>query len=174
RVAASARRDAVSVGAAVARRGRAGRILREPGARGGSSRPRRGASRHRGNFSLHWHGAYRRLFFAGQNIDYRGIFFIFVLPGLLALARAGGAPRIFFRTAILIVFLMWGELFREALQHIAPTNADPIWQTVKASFWLLRELVWWRVIGVLLGLLIGLVARAPLLERIVPPRWRAA
>lgn len=113
-------------------------------------------------------------FFAGQNIDYRGIFFLFVLPGLLALARAGGAPRIFFRTAILIVFLMWGELFREALQHIAPTNADPIWQTVKASFWLLRELVWWRVIGVLLGLLIGLVARAPLLERIVPPRWRAA
>ncbi|MGH6982036.1 MAG: hypothetical protein ACREFC_12595 [Stellaceae bacterium] len=94
-------------------------------------------------------------FFAGQSIGYRGIHFLFVLPGLLALSRAADAPAIFFRTAALIVFLMWGEAFREALQHhVDPANQVAAWQTVKAAFWLFRELVWWRVIGALAGLLL--------------------
>src|SRR6185312_1418053 len=96
RVAASARRDAVSVGAAVARRRRAGRILREPGARGGSSRPRCGASRHRGNFSLHWHGADRRLFFRRPEYRLSGHFFSLRLAGLVgAGACRGCAPHFF-------------------------------------------------------------------------------
>src|SRR5215472_1719242 len=57
-------------------------------------------------------------FFAGQNLGYRGIFFLFVLPGLLALSRA--EPRSGIRalggiTAVTVVVLMWGECIRQNL-----------------------------------------------------------
>jgi hypothetical protein len=97
-------------------------------------------------------------FFAGQSIGYRGIFFLLLLPGLLVLAR-GDKGKPFRATAGWIVFLMWGEMFREALQHTSfdsPTKTA-MWQTVKAAFWLFRELVWWRVIGELAGLLLCFV-----------------
>jgi hypothetical protein len=93
-------------------------------------------------------------FFAGQNIDYRGIFLLLALPGLTALGpRYRGA-------AIMILFLMWGEMFREALSHIAfadPTLAS-ILQTVRVVFWFVRELIWWRVVAVLLGIVFAHVA----------------
>jgi len=98
-------------------------------------------------------------FFAGQNIGYRGIHFLFVLPALLALGRADNAPPVFVRAAVMIVFLMWGEAFREALfHHLDPAGTNNAAQSVKAAFWLLRELVWWRVVGTLGGLLIAFVA----------------
>jgi len=120
-------------------------------------------------------------FFAGQNIGYRGIFFLFALPGLMAMGRPTGHAAAQFRTiAWLIVFLMWGECFRQALQHTKfddPTAAFLL-QTVKASFWLFRELIWWRVIGVLAGIVIGFAVKSetgrcvlsglPLLRRAPP------
>ncbi|MGH7001304.1 MAG: glycosyltransferase 87 family protein, partial [Stellaceae bacterium] len=56
-------------------------------------------------------------FFAGQNIAYRGVFLLLVLPGLMILARsaAGFTGRIFGATAGVAVCLMWGELFRVAI-----------------------------------------------------------
>jgi hypothetical protein len=95
-------------------------------------------------------------FFAGQSLDYRGIFFLLLLPGLLVLAREAEGGRPFRVTAWLIVFLMWGEMFREALQHVTlhDRTAAAVLQTVKAAFWLFREAIWWRVIGNLAGLLL--------------------
>lgn len=94
-------------------------------------------------------------FFAGQNIGYRGIFFLLLLPGLLALARDKEHGE-FRGAAWMIVFLMWGELFRDALQRVAfhDSAATAAWQGAKVAFWMFREIVWWRVIGTLLGVLL--------------------
>jgi hypothetical protein len=93
-------------------------------------------------------------FFAGQNVGYRGIFFLFVLPGLLTLGREPDQGQPFRVTAWLILFLMWGELFREALRHLAIGDPGAIWPNVEAVFWLIREAIWWWVIGGLAGLLL--------------------
>jgi hypothetical protein len=94
-------------------------------------------------------------FFTGQSIDYRGIFFLLLLPGLLTLARDKEHGE-FLVTAWMVVFLMWGEMIRQALQHAS--FGDPgvatAWQALKVAFWMVRELIWWRVVGMLLGLLL--------------------
>lgn len=99
-------------------------------------------------------------FFSGQSIGYRGIFFLLLLPGLLARARDPADGRRFFSAAALIVFLMWGELFREALRHLSFANPAAMLalQIVRIVFWMLRELVWWRVIAILAELLLGFAA----------------
>jgi hypothetical protein len=93
-------------------------------------------------------------FFAGQNVGYRGIFFLFPLPGLLTLGREPDQGQPFRVAAWLILFLMWGELFREALRHLAIGDPGAIWPNVEAVFWLTREAIWWWVIGGLAGLLL--------------------
>jgi hypothetical protein len=86
------------------------------------------------------------------------------------LGRAKGHGTAQFRTiAWLIVFLMWGECFRQALQHAKfgdPTAAFLL-QTVKASFWLFRELIWWRVIGVLASIVIGFAVKSEMGRRVL-------
>jgi len=88
-------------------------------------------------------------FLAGQNIDYRGVFLLFALPGLWNLARAAGGvfQRALFRAAIgLILCLMWGEFFRHLVDSLAPAPGPFL-------FWLGRELAWWAVVSLLGGLL---------------------
>ena len=88
-------------------------------------------------------------FLAGQNIGYRGIFLLFVLPGLWGLAQTakGGFGRALFQSAIgLILFLMWGEFIRHLVDNLAPAPGPFL-------FWLARELAWWVVVSLLCGLL---------------------
>jgi len=85
-------------------------------------------------------------FFAGQNIAYRGVFLLLILPALMKLGRstAGWLGRIFGATAGIAVCLMWGELFRIAILVAVPRAAF--------VYWLSRELAWWWLIAVLAGL----------------------
>jgi len=103
-------------------------------------------------------------FFAGQNVGYRGIYFLLLLPGLMALARLPKDGRRFFVTIGLIVFLMWGELFDEMFLHLqfADASLAPAAKFAGLTFWLLRELVWWHVIGTLAGLILCFVVETPL------------
>jgi hypothetical protein len=107
-------------------------------------------------------------FFAGQNIDYRGIFFLMLLPGLAKLSSG---------TGIAIVFVMWSEFIRRLIERAADTLGlpQPVERSIEAALWLVRELVWWRIIATLAGLLLcyvvtselgaALFARLPLLKR---------
>jgi hypothetical protein len=84
-------------------------------------------------------------FFAGQSIGYRGIFLLFVLPGLLAIARV--APDSVVRslgraTAIVLVLLMWEQSFWTGLGII----------------WLVRELAWWWIVSVMVAFLLVFLA----------------
>jgi len=88
-------------------------------------------------------------FLAGQNIGYRGIFLLFVLPGLWGLAQAAkdSFGRALFHSAIgFTLFLMWGEFFRHLVDNLAPAPGPFL-------FWLGRELAWWAVVSLLGGLL---------------------
>jgi len=90
-------------------------------------------------------------FFAGQSIGYRGVYLLLVLPGLTALARlASGVLRpLCLATAIVIVFLMWGECLRHALGG-------------GFGFWLARELCWWWSVAVMLALVADFLCEAPI------------
>jgi hypothetical protein len=73
-------------------------------------------------------------FFEAQNVVYRGMFLLFVLP-------AGGWR------CLPVLFLLWEEALRRyvgiaAADFLGPSPA----LTVQIGFWLLRELVWWLVV----------------------------
>jgi hypothetical protein len=92
-------------------------------------------------------------FFAGQSIGYRGIFLLFVMPGLLALSRSGVRELrvLCLGSAIVIVLLMWGECLRQALDG-------------GFGFWLLRELGWWWSVSVMLALVANFLHQSPVLK----------
>ncbi len=92
-------------------------------------------------------------FFTGQSIGYRGIFLLLVMPGLLALSRTAvrGLRALCLGSAIVIVFLMWGECLRQALEG-------------GFGFWLLRELGWWWSVSVMLALVADFLRESPVLR----------
>jgi hypothetical protein len=89
-------------------------------------------------------------FFAGQNINYRGVYFLLVMPGLVKLHRSAGKTRLrqfYAQMTAATLFLMWEEFFRHPLHVIAtqPPNRGLVY--AELSFWLVRELVWWWLIA---------------------------
>jgi hypothetical protein len=103
-------------------------------------------------------------FLTAQNVTYRCIHFLFVLPGLLALVEHPGSRRD--RPLVLglcgILSLMWSEVVRTAINQIAfavgvdPTEIGKIYSWL----WLARELTWWAVITMLATFLIAWLARS--------------
>lgn len=100
-------------------------------------------------------------FLVQTNIDYRAIFFLFLLPGLFALKNAArtGALRWTFRLTIGgIVFCLWGEFIRRTLVHLSQDET-------MLAFFVARELVWWGVMIVALALVFAFVRQSPILLR---------
>jgi hypothetical protein len=104
-------------------------------------------------------------FFAAQNAPYRGIYFLFILPGITTLWRAPlsrAARHRFMLTGICILFLMWSQVLERVQMEIlggldAPKNIAIV---THIGFWLLREIVWWWLISILLALLLCLIYRS--------------
>ncbi len=108
-------------------------------------------------------------FFTGQSIGYRGVFMLFALPGLFALARlaeSAALRALFSVSGFLAIFLLWGEFFRLAIGRV---TADP-W--VNFGFWLGRELVWWWVMGVMGALLLRFVLDSEIGRRLGFALWQ--
>jgi hypothetical protein len=104
-------------------------------------------------------------FFAGQSIGYRGVFFLLVLPGLLAISHRSSADirNLSLGTSVVIVALMWGECFRLALYRALEGEeiTDVLAGQLKLVFWLLREVGWWWTVSVMLTVLADFVRDAP-------------
>jgi hypothetical protein len=113
-------------------------------------------------------------FFAGQNVIYRGIFFLLVVPSLMVLSdihpNAIGC-RIFKGTCIAIVFVLWIPflemcLFRAGLTTRLIYEADPYVEFPGSEagylLWLFSELAWWWIITVLLAVLGSYVVQTEL------------
>jgi hypothetical protein len=106
-------------------------------------------------------------FFAGQSIPYKGIHLIFVVTGLVAMRRAAdtrGTRTLLIRALIIVILLMWEEFFRRALIYEVTgsvqnsallhelANQGP-GLILYALFWLIREVLWWRLAALLLAML---------------------
>jgi len=104
-------------------------------------------------------------FFTALNAQYRGIYFLFVLPGITALWRAPiseAARQRFTLAGLCILFLMWSECIMRGLGNILDLLGLGPRLAVGTHFalWILREVTWWWVVTVLLALLITLVHRS--------------
>jgi hypothetical protein len=104
-------------------------------------------------------------FFAGQSIGYRGVYFLLVMPGLLALSRTSNVDirKLSLGTSFVIVVLMWGECFRLALYRALeyPGIPEVLTGHLKLLFWLCRELGWWWTIGVMLTFVVDFLRVSP-------------
>ncbi len=89
-------------------------------------------------------------FFAAPNVDYRGIFFLLVLPGLVHLRGTADSAAVKHWLSWMIaatLFVMWKEFFRHGLYaglDFVPN--ERLHEIVEAAFWLGRELIWWWLI----------------------------
>jgi hypothetical protein len=104
-------------------------------------------------------------FFAGQNIDYRGVYFVLVLPGLVRLHRVteDRSGRQFLARMIAAVLLVaWDEPMRRAVHSIAAAvSGEPMRLRAELLFWIGRELVWWWLIVGLAAIVLSHLLRMP-------------
>jgi len=111
-------------------------------------------------------------FFAGQSVGYRGVFLLLAMPGLLALSRSPvrEVRAVSLGTCVVIVLLMWGECLRLALhQGLEQWGVpEPLASEAKIQFWLVRELCWWWVVGVMLTILTNFLSQSPIVCRAAP------
>jgi hypothetical protein len=101
-------------------------------------------------------------FLAAQNILYRSIFLLFILPGLTALVRAHGRRRLdglYFGVAASIIVLMWDDTVRTLVNRALQWFGVSVGPDDIAHFdiWLVREVMWWGVVVILVALLFRLV-----------------
>jgi hypothetical protein len=118
-------------------------------------------------------------FFAGQSIGYRGVYFLLVMPGMLAISRRPACPdlrRLGLSTSVVIVLLMWGECFRLALYRALelPGVPDIMAGQLKISFWFVRELGWWWTVSVMVTVVADFLWASPVVTWVSSRFPRAA
>jgi hypothetical protein len=104
-------------------------------------------------------------FFAGQNIYYRGVFLLLILPGILALTEISATRslrRIFSLTTASILCVL-SEL---TLRHIAADLFGGSYLLLEDSLliyaiWVVKELAWWWLVTVLIAVLIRFAIGSP-------------
>ena len=97
-------------------------------------------------------------FLAAQNIGYRAVHLLLVLPPLIAL-RAGGAGRAGPAAA---VALMWGEAWRRGLLTLGYAVGGGMEPRLFWATWLAREALWWWLATLLAAAAIVLLLQSPL------------
>ena len=109
-------------------------------------------------------------FFAAQNVGYRAIFLMMMMPGLFALSRTesvDGSGRPYRALIIGVMLLLWEEFFHHletALQPFLAQIVNP--QAIEFNFWLGRELLWWWVTARLAALVAAFALTSPLLKKL--------
>jgi hypothetical protein len=92
-------------------------------------------------------------FMAAQNIEYRAIFLLLTLPGLVRLGSLGVSFRLL---PWIAVALLWEAVPRAIFAGLSqPFLPNP----VTFAFWLLREAAWWWLATEFLGLTLAFVTR---------------
>lgn len=88
-------------------------------------------------------------FLTGQSIGYRGIYLILVIGGLISMHRAANdvpTRTTLLNAVVIAVLLMWEGFFRNQSGALSPN--------VQFLAWLARELLWWWLVGQLLGIIV--------------------
>ncbi len=97
-------------------------------------------------------------FLTAQNIGYRAVLVLLVLPGLSALWRVSGRLYYGLSTGIALL-LLWAEGWRHWLNLALGTPEMPTLTRMQVLAWLLREAAWWWLVTLLFALLAGLLFR---------------
>jgi hypothetical protein len=104
-------------------------------------------------------------FFVGQNVNYRGIFLLPVVAGLVCLHRSIKDPeirRFCGQMIAAVLFIMWEEFFRRALHAvISPAPGEGLSSRAEVFFWVGRELVWWWLVVGLAALVLSYLRQSP-------------
>jgi hypothetical protein len=109
-------------------------------------------------------------FFAGQNVDYRGIYFLFLVPGLVYMRRSAREAVVRLLCAQIIVavlLVMWEEFSRRALHLIAGPISNEGLSRPEVFFWIGRELVWWWLIAGLAAIVLTYLRQLPVPNDII-------
>jgi hypothetical protein len=103
-------------------------------------------------------------FFTAQNVDYRGIFLLPVISGLVFLHRVvkdREVRRFFGQMIAAVLFAMWEECIRRAVHAIAaPGPSEGLSSRIEVLFWIGRELVWWWLVVGLVALVLSYLRRS--------------
>jgi hypothetical protein len=104
-------------------------------------------------------------FFAGQNLSYRGIHFIFAVPGIVALATSpvsGAIRRVFRVTLAAMLLVLWGLTLQQVVAGLSGATDSPMQGSIAIDlYWIVHELAWWWLIAVFLGVLFCFVGQSP-------------
>jgi hypothetical protein len=111
-------------------------------------------------------------FFTAQNIGYRAVHLILLLPALTALRREGSFT--FAALPFVALALLWAEFWRHGLLYFALPFGAGAQSGLGWAVWLAREALWWWLATVLLASVIALVINseaARLLRARFLPNW---
>jgi hypothetical protein len=98
-------------------------------------------------------------FFTAQNIGYRAVHLLIVLPPLIALRRTGGGRRSGWCVAAALG-LLWAEAVRHATLAATSDIAGTTKGNIRLLVWLVRESAWWWLVTMLLGYTLALLLRS--------------
>jgi len=105
-------------------------------------------------------------YLTAQNIGYRAINLLLILPGVTSLSRVGGRSWVYGLSAGLIVLLLWAEGWHHWLSLVlgAPEGPAALPTPPLVAAWGVRELAWWWVVTLLFALLCGLLNRTDIVR----------
>ncbi len=95
-------------------------------------------------------------FFTGQSVAHRGVHFLFVIAGFVAMQRAADDPATraaLIRAMMIVLFLMWERIDRPYLPAPDDIQGPSFTLYTVLLLFLIRELLWWRLAAILLGVL---------------------
>jgi hypothetical protein len=109
-------------------------------------------------------------FFAGQNVLYRGVHLLFIMPGLTAMVR----PPVLRRNGrlilgcVVVLMLLWAESIRIMVHMLLCHLGLPMdyIRAVMGHVWIVRQLMWWAAATMLAAFLMGLIRRSQLVHEL--------
>jgi len=114
-------------------------------------------------------------FFAAQNMAYRGVFLLLLVPGLMRLRQAAIANPAMCRWLGLMLAATYFALWEPCLLHLAHALAD-VNESAAIRLWLvlwfIRELVWWWLIAGCLAIAVMALGSLPLTGQIMSLKQR--
>jgi len=107
-------------------------------------------------------------FFTAQNIGYRAIHLILILPALCAIRRhsASGWMRLLPFAAVLI---LWSEGWRNGAMSLAPMLGAHWHGRMSWLCWLIRESLWWWLTKMLIALIVASLRDSAAVTAIILP-----
>jgi hypothetical protein len=92
------------------------------------------------------------LFFTAQNIGYRAVHLLLVLPPVLALRQTGQQRHAHTYTVCCVIGLLWGDGWRHLVELAVDPFGPAIYNSASIVAWIVREGMWWWTITALVAL----------------------